>query len=61
MGRLDQEQHQTFSQDGLAMAEKNVDDILKKYERKLEDEYGEDYVAQYEPELIGKEYEIFRR
>ncbi len=43
------------------MAEKNVDDVIKKYERKLEDDYGENYVENYEPGFIGKEYDLFRR
>ncbi len=41
------------------MADK-VDDILKKYERKLGDEYGENYLEDFEPRLTHKEYEIFR-
>ena len=42
------------------MAKKKVDDIIEKYERKLGEEYGEDYVENYEPEIIKKEYETFR-
>ena len=39
---------------------KKVDDIIDKYEKKLEDQYGEDYIAEFEPEIMNKEYELFR-
>ncbi len=43
------------------MAEKKADEIIKRYERKLEDEYGGGHVENFEPELINKEYGVFRR
>ena len=39
---------------------KKTDDIIREYEKKLEDEYGPGYVEAYEPELVNKEYELFR-
>ncbi|MDP3917523.1 MAG: hypothetical protein Q8Q42_04545 [Nanoarchaeota archaeon] len=42
------------------MARKDVDDIIDKYEHKLEDEYGDGYVENFEPVLMNKDYEVFR-
>ncbi len=42
------------------MVKKDVDRILRKYERKLSDRYGEGYVENYEGSVVNKEYELFR-
>ena len=39
---------------------KGTDDIIKKYERELEDKYGPGYIEAFEPELVNKEYDLFR-
>ncbi len=39
---------------------KKTDDIIREYEKKLEDEYGPGYVEAFEPDLVNKEYELFR-
>ena len=39
---------------------KKTDDIIREYEKKLEDEYGPGYVEAFEPDLVNKEYDLFR-
>jgi hypothetical protein len=42
------------------MVKKEVDKILKKYEKKLADQYGEGYIEDFENDVVNKEYELFR-
>ena len=42
------------------MVRKDVDRILRKYERKLSDEYGDGYLENFEGSVTNKEYDLFR-
>ncbi len=42
------------------MTKDSVKDIVRKYERKIRDEYGDDYIETYEPSLTKQEYDLFR-